>query len=524
MAMKKNLLLFFFLYLFVIPTHAQQKPKPKLVVGIVVDQMRTEYLYRFYDQFGKNGFKRLMRDGFNCRNVHFNYIPTYTGPGHASIWSGTTPAYHGIVGNDWYDRSTKKIINCVSDSTEQVVGIKLNNKGVSARKLLSTNLADELKLATNQHAVVLAISLKDRAAVLPAGHMANAAYWFNVDSGSFVSSTFFMKNLPDWALNFNKDNKKYLQNPWKQALPGASYVGSENLKPDFNYPIDNFAKVYSSIYGNTIVTDFAIEALQKERLGTGTNTDLLAISFSSPDAVGHQYGPLSRETNDLYLRLDQDLARILDALDLAVGAGNYLLFLTGDHGVAEVPQFLTDHGVPAGYLNTAGLKADAIAFLNKKLGEGKWIELEINEQYYLNRVLIEEKGLKLEDIQDLLADFLRKQKGVFQVYTATQMMEQNYTQILSSKLQSGFLYKRSGDVLYTMEPGWIEQMSAGSTHGSGYAYDTQVPLLWFGNGIPKGESYELYEITDIVPTIALKLGIKLPNATTGKGIGVLLNP
>ncbi|MEI6574934.1 MAG: alkaline phosphatase family protein [Bacteroidota bacterium] len=515
------LLLFFF---FINTSDAQQKQTPKLVVGVVVDQMRAEYLNRFFDQFGDKGFKRLMKEGYQCKDVHFSYIPTYTGPGHASLYSGTTPAFNGIIGNDWFDEGSKRIVNCVSDSTEQIVGIISKSHGTSARKLISTNICDELKIFTQQKAKVISVSLKDRAAVLAAGHMANAAYWFNSDSGRFVSTTYYLKKLPDWALNFNKDTKKYLQNPWKPLLPEASYPMSTSVKPDFSYPMASFSNVYASPYGNTLLTDFAIQVLQNENLGKGSYPDLLAISYSSPDAVGHTYGPLSKELNDLYLRFDADMARLLDALDQAVGKGNYLLFLTADHGVAEVPQYLMEYKVPAGYVNNAGIKTEAENYLNKQLGAGKWIDIEMNEQFYLNRSLIQEKGLKLDDVQNLLAAFLRNQKGIFQVFTATEMETQSFNELLSSMLQAGYMHKRSGDVLYTMEPGWTEQMTYGTTHGSGFSYDTQVPLLFFGSGIHKGETYEYHEITDLAASLALRLGIKLPNACVGKAItGILAN-
>lgn len=510
-------LIFFFIGLSQ-SSHAQQKTRPRLVVGIVVDQMRQDFVERFSGQFGADGFNRLLAEGFECKNVHFNYIPTYTGPGHASVFSGTTPAYHGVVGNDWYDRNSKRNQYCVTDSTEQIVGLTLKTRGSSARQLLGTNLADEMKIFSNHKAKVISISMKDRASILPAGHMADAAYWLNTDSGAFVSSTYYLKSLPEWLTRFNKGSRKYLQSAWTPLMPAASYPGSTNSGSDFSYPLNSFSEVYNSPAGDVMLTDLALEVLQNEDLGNDAYTDLLTISYSSPDAVGHKFGPLSKEVNDLYLRLDRDMARLLDALDKYVGKGNYLLFLTADHGVSEIPQYLIDHKVMAGYVNGSSLKADATAFLKKKLGEGNWIEYEMNEQFYLNHSLIDEKNLKLEEIQDVLATFLRSQKGIFQVFTAKDMQEGNFTTLLSSKLQAGYFFKRSGDVLYTLEPGWTEYMAYGTTHGSGFSYDSHVPLIWFGSGIPKGGSYEKYDITDIVASVALRLGIKLPAACTGQGI------
>ena len=524
---------------------AQQYKTPKLFVGIVVDQMRYEYLNRFYNQFGEKGFKRLMNEGFNCKNVYYNYIPTYTGPGHASIYAGTTPSYHGIVANDWYDRQLKHSVNCVNDSTERMVGIEEGKKSASPHKLLSTNLGDELKISTNLNAKVISVSLKDRAAVLPAGHMANGAYWLDLKSGNFVSSTFYMKTLPDYVKQFNNEKKAdaYLENTWKLLLPESSYPLSiadnnqyENKwigkqEPVFPYNLKELAPknspyfevLYASPFGNSLLTDFAIETIKGEALGKGSYPDFLAISFSSTDAVGHKFGPLSKEENDTYLRLDRDIARLLDALDQLVGKDNYTLFLTADHALAEVSQYLIDHNVPAGYIDSDNLLKEASLFLKNQFGENGLIETLINGQFYLNKTIISEKKLDLIGVQNKLAEFLKDQQGIFQVYTATQLDEQVFTKNFSTFVQNGFFYKRSGDVAFVLEPGWTDDMKNAATHGTGYNYDTHAPLLWYGFGIPKGESFVHYNITDIAPTVSAILNIKLPSACIGNPIVEILN-
>ena len=539
--MKKYYTFLFLILVFLTNVEAQQHKAPKLFVGIVVDQMRPEYLSRFYDQFGDNGFKRLMNDGFNCRNVHYNYIPTYTGPGHASIYAGTTPSFHGIIANDWYNRKLKHTVYCVDDTTERVVGIDGSKKGASPRNLLSTNISDELKISTNQNAKVIGISLKDRAAILPAGHMADGAYWFDLKSGNFVSSTFYMKKLPDWVSNFNNEKKafNYLENTWKLLLPESSYplsIADDNQyegkwigkqQPVFPYNLKELAPqnppyfevLYASPYGNNLLTDFAIETIKHEALGNGKYSDLLAISYSSTDAVGHKFGPLSKEVNDTYLRLDKDIARLLDALDQLVGKDNYTLFLTADHGMAEVSQYLIDNKVPAGYLDDANFLNEASMFLEHQFGEKKLIDALINNQFYLNRTLINEKKLNLVDVQNQLAKFTKDKDGISQVYTASQFDGQVFTQNLSVLVQNGFYYKRSGDVAFALEPGWTdEDKKNAATHGTGYTYDTHVPLLWFGAGISKGESFVRYNITDIAPSVSAILNIKFPSAGTGNPI------
>ena len=518
---------------------AQQQNTTKLVVGIVVDQMREEYLYRFHDQYSENGFKRLMREGFNCRNAHYNYIPTVTGAGHASIYTGTVPRYHGIVGNDWYDRQLKKKIYCVDDSTEQLVGLDSLKKGASPKNLLATNLGDELKISTNLKAKVISISFKDRAAILPAGHMADAAYWVDHQSGKFITSTFYMQKLPGWVTDFNQQKKAdyYLGQTWALLKPETEYplsLADDNNyegkfkgkdKPVFPYNLKElsasnkplFDMLYNSPFADDLLTDFVVEAIKQENLGKGSYPDLLAISYSSTDAVGHKFGPLSKEINDMYLRLDLDIARLLETLDQLVGKGNYTVFLTADHGVAENTKYLADHKVPTGTLLMDSLKKDASLFLNKRLGVGKWIEAAMNNQFYLNRSLIETKGLRLEEVQNRLTDYLRNKTGIAEVYTASQLEQQDYTQYLSLRIKNGFYYKRSGDIMIVTEPAWTDNYEA-ATHGVGYTYDTHVPLILFGAGIHRGESFEHYNITDLAPTISMILKIKLPNACIGDPI------
>ncbi len=545
MTMRKYFLLLIFTIIGFTNLKGQQLKYPKLIVGIVVDQMREEYLFRFYDQYSTNGFKRLMNEGFNCRNLHYNYIPTVTGPGHTSVYAGTTPSIHGIISNDWYNRKLKHAVYCVDDTSERLVGTENSKKGASPRNLIPTNISDELKICTNQNSKVIGISLKDRAAVLPAGHMANAAYWLDLKSGNFISSTYYMKKLPDWVSDFNNEKKayKYYETPWILLLPERDYplsldddnpyegtwIGQQ--KPVFPYNLKELAQknppyfdvLFSSPFGDDLLTDFSIETIEKEGLGKGTYPDLLAISYSSPDAVGHKFGPLSKEINDTYLRLDADIARLLDALDKLVGKGKYTLFLTADHGVAEVPQYLADHNVPAGYINNTSLYKEASEYLNSLFGTEKWIEAMMEGQFYLDKSLISAKGLNLSDVENRLAAFLKDKDGIARVFTAEQLYQQEFTYNLASEVQNGFYYKRSGDVLFITEPGWTDTNNkTGTTHSSGYAYDTHVPMLWYGYGIAKGVSFARYNITDIAPTISALLNIKLPGACTGNPITEVL--
>ena len=525
-----SLLLFSFLTAFTQPT------RPGLVVGIVVDQMRPDYLTRFYEQYTGDGFRQLMNNGLVMWNVHYNYIPTYTGPGHASIYSGTTPRYHGIVGNDIYNRRLGKTEYCVEDSMVSIVGNKSPGKGgFSPYRLLSTNIADELKLYSNKHSKVISLSLKDRAAILPAGHMADYALWFDKTTGFFVSSTFYLKKLPLWVDNFNQANMadQYSGKIWEPLLPENEYPSSIDVTPYLNkrqhsFPHklneNRYQSLYESPYANSLLTDLAIEAIKNCGFGKGTTPDLLAISYSGTDAVGHLYGPNSKEVNDTYLRLDIDLARLIKTLDQYVGHDNYILFLTADHGVAEIPAYLKDQKVPSDTIDYKALVKKATDYLNSKLPNGKWINTLVNNQFFLNHALIQKNKLNLKKVQNILADFLREQNGIAAVYTASQLEETEFTTNLGMRVQNGYSPKRSGDLMLVLEPGWFEgEPWEIVTHGTGYSYDTNVPLIWFGAGITKGETWKRYEITDIAPTLSMILRINYPSASIGNPIPGIFN-
>ncbi len=346
---------------------AWQDP-PKLVVGIVVDQMRTDYIYRYWNNFGTGGFKRLIGEGSFLRDAHYTYMPTVTGPGHASIYTGSVPAHHGIVANERYDRATGKLIYCVKDTTVQGVGSATAQSSPS--QLLATTLADEIERRTDRQGKTIGVALKDRSSVLPIGRTGDAAYWFS-GSGSFVTSTWYMKQLPKWVEEFNarKLTEKYLNTTWTPLLTIEKY---HQVLPDDNpyeqplavgagsaFPYDlaalskgpaGLTLIASTPWGNTLTTDLALAALAGEAMGQDNTTDLLAISYSSTDILGHKMGPRALEIEDMYIRLDQELARLLTELDKSVGAGKYTLFLTADHGAIDVPQYLKDLKGSGGYV------------------------------------------------------------------------------------------------------------------------------------------------------------------------------
>jgi predicted AlkP superfamily pyrophosphatase or phosphodiesterase len=520
--------------------------KPKLVVGIVVDQMRQEYLYRFEKKYGAGGFKKLMTSGFMLKNAHYNYVPTYTGPGHASVYTGTTPAIHGIIGNDWWDKNSKKDINCVGDDRQKPVGNDKGNGDVSPWRLLSSTITDELKLATQKRAKVIGVSMKDRGAVLPAGHMGDGAYWFDGLTGKFISSTYYKPGLPSWLDNFNLLGLagQYLQKEWKPLLPLDQYTESgpddntfetklrgnvEGEKPVFPYDLKkirgdkpNFELIIATPYGNDLLTDLVKAAIDGEELGKDDVTDFLAISFSSPDYVGHAMGPNSVEIEDTYLRLDKNIEDLLNTLDKKVGAGQYIVFLTADHAVADNSMFMKENKFPAGLFRQANIEAGLNDFLKKTFGDKKIIEKIANDQVYLSPEAFEgdprTAGIDLLVASELISQYLVKVEGVADVYSAAAMRSGDYGEKgMKGMVIRGYNRKRSGDIAFVMEPNWMSWSGIlGTTHGSAYSYDTHVPILFYGWGIRKGSTSQYHTVTDIAPTLSVLLKIKLPSGCTGQ--------
>lgn len=517
--------------------------KPKLVVGIVVDQMRYDYIYRFWNKFGNDGFKRLVNEGFFCRNTNYNYVPTYTGPGHASVYTGTTPMVHGIIANDWYDRITSTNLYCAEDRNVTGVGTNANEGKRSPVNMLTTTITDELRISSNMKSKVIGIALKDRSAILPAGHIANAAYWYDGSVGGFISSTYYMNELPQWVQEFNKKElaKKYLSQPWNTLLPIEQYTESmpddnkyelvtkSETKPVFPHNLPEMMKssgglnlIRTTPFGNTLTKDLALEVLKSENLGKSGATDFLAISFSSPDYIGHVYGPNSVEQEDNYIRLDKELAELLTFIDTHVGKNNALVFLTADHAAPEVPSYLIDLKVPAGYINERKMADTMKTFLFNTFGDSLLLAF-YNQQVVLNRSVIAAKKLSLQQVQEAIVEFVLPMPGVAEALTAYTLNNTNFTEGARYLMQKGYNAKRSGDVLINYQPGWVDySMHVGTTHGSPYSYDTHVPLIFFGWNIKQGSSSEQVYVTDIAATLAMMLNIQFPNGCTGKPISFLV--
>ncbi len=527
-------------------TNSNQHPidsRPKLVIGIVVDQMRYDYLYRFYNQYSENGFKRLLNDGFSCENTHYNYTPTNTAPGHASIFTGTTPTNHGIINNNWYSRAENRIFYCTEDKNVQGLGTgspEDKNGKMSPHNLKTSTITDELRLATNQKAKVIGISIKDRSAILPAGHIPNGAYWHDASSGKMISSTYYFDKLPQWVNDFN-DKKlpdTYIKKGWELLLPLASYTASlpdennyeamptKDKKATFPYFIDEYdgAKKYRQFpytaLANSFLKDFAQEAILKEELGKDKITDFLTLSFSATDYVGHRYGIYSVEVQDTYLRLDRELAAFFEFLDTTIGEGEYTLFLTADHAGAPTPSHLHDLQFDADYFEWDSMKVELNTFLEENYGKGDFVTYLSDQDVFLNRELVLQKKISLEEIQQKARDFLLTQKGISQAITSTELSKQIQRTGFMQLVQNGFNPKLSPDVAFLFQSGYMDSYykKGGTAHGTPYTYDTQVPLLFFGKNISKGNTHRRVEITDIAATLASLLHLQQPSGCIGNPI------
>ena len=537
----KKLLLVFCIMCFSLHVFAQDITKvdrPKLVVGIVVDQMRYDYLTRFYHRYGEDGFKRILSQGFNYENAHYNYLPTVTAVGHASIYTGTTGSQHGIIANDWYDKYAKKMIYCVDDFNYQAVGTAELNEQKSPKNLLATTVTDQLRLSQNMNGKTIAIGLKDRSAVLPGGHTSNGSYWFvGKNDGKFVTSSFFMDALPKWVNDFNKNGlaASYMEKKWETLYPIKTYTESieddnpyEGLfygeeKPVFPHDLKslkdkngNYDLIKESPSGNSILVEFAKAAIEGEKLGQREFTDFLAISFSSPDYIGHRYGPDSKEVEDTYLRLDLDMAELLTYLDHKMGKDNYTLFLTADHAVAPIPAYLKSLKLPAGYFDYAAFKVYLNELCEKHYGASDLIENFSNNQVFLNRDALTRLDLDAAMVSQQLADDMINYEGVSKVVTARTLQTTDFTSGIMTYIQNGYNQRLSGDIIMIPNPGMIYKRQTGTTHGSGYSYDRHVPIMFFGKGVKTGRSREYVEVIDIAPTISNLLQISFPNSHSGK--------
>jgi predicted AlkP superfamily pyrophosphatase or phosphodiesterase len=526
-----------------VTTASATLPRPKLVVGLVVDQMRWDYLYRYYDRYQSGGFKRMLNEGFTCENTLIPYIPTVTAAGHTCIYTGSVPAIHGIAANDFIIQATGKSMYCTDDSTVVAVGSDSKAGKMSPRNLLASTVTDELKLATNFRSKVIGIALKDRGGILPAGHAANAAYWFDDANGAWISSTYYMTDLPAWVKNYNatKPAEKYLKLDWNTLYPINTYVQSapDNSPryegkfsgaeaPTFPIKTSELYKgkagmIRSTPYGNSMTLDLAKAAIENEKLGANVVTDFLAVSLSSTDYVGHQFGPNSVEAEDTYLRLDKDLAAFFTYLDAKLGKGNYSVFLTADHGAAHNSTFLTDHNIPAGIWDEGGVRKALNTLLEDKF-KVKNLVLDLdNYQVNFNNPVIKKEGLSDDALKYETIKYLQAQPQIAYAVDMQRIQTASIPEELRPRIQSGYNAERSGAIQIILKPGWYSgHGQTGTTHGTWNPYDAHIPLVFMGWGIKHGSLTRETNMTDIAPTVAELLHIQAPNGNVGTAIGEVL--
>jgi predicted AlkP superfamily pyrophosphatase or phosphodiesterase len=514
--------------------------KPKLVVGIVVDQMRWDYVNKFKSFFKtQNGFLKMMNQGASCNNNLISYLPTVTACGHTAVYTGSTPAIHGITGNSWYDNIQQRMVYCVEDNSVQAVGIENSSAGkMSPLNVWTTTLGDELKLATNFKSKVYGVSLKDRGAIIPAGHAADGAFWYDSKSGNFISSTYYGKTLPTWLTNYNNAKKvdSFYKLGWSLSLPVSVYEANcDNDQNEYeskpfgkevngfpynliSYLGKDYGKVSSTPYGNNLVLDIATQTLINEKMGLDDITDLLAVSFSSPDYIGHAFGPNSWETLDGYIKLDELLAQFFTTLDQQVGKDNYTVFLTADHAVAPIPGYAQKHKIPAGTITDDGIKNELGKMLTAKGLNPKLISAITEFNIYLNHNLMDSLQVTQEKLTSLITNYLEQKSNIIQVVESRKAAYAPLPQSIRERIVNGFNPQRSGDLMFITKSGVVGGGNTGTGHGVFYNYDAHIPLLFYGKGIKKGQVNNVNYMTDIAPTITTLLGIQMPSGSIGKPI------
>ena len=466
--------------------------RPKLVVGIVVDQMRWDYLYRYYDMFGEGGFRRLMNEGFSCENTMINYVPSITAVGHASIYTGTVPAIHGIAGNNFLLNG--KMVYCCSDSTVSTVGSKSAEGKMSPRNMLTTTIGDELKIATDFKAKVIGVSLKDRAAILPAGHAADGAYWIDYSTGTFISSTYYMKELPKWAVDYNKSIGKVTKD-----------------------------QICYTPLGNKITEEMAKAAVAGEQLGGDNITDLLAVSFSCTDMIGHKYGTHSDKTREIYVDLDKRLADLFGYLDQNVGKDQYLVFLMADHGAANSILLSREHGIPADGFVVPKVEKELDAYLMNKFGSKTSLVRCIDSyKVFINHEAVEAMAVSLDDVKKATIEWLKKDPMFAYVVDLEHVSDATVPALIREKIINGYNRMRSGDIQLIVQPAnydvYGEKIDGGTTHGTWNPYDAHIPFLLMGWHVEPGETHERVWMTDIVPTVCAMIDIQIPNGSIGSPV------
>ncbi|WP_374458375.1 alkaline phosphatase PafA [Prevotella sp.] len=511
--------------------------RPKLVVGIVVDQMRWDYLYRYQKRYTDGGFKRLLGEGFSCENTMIPYVPSVTAIGHTCIYTGSVPSIHGIAGNNFVKDGKK--VYCTDDDSVKPVGTTSVAALMSPRNLWVSTIGDEMKIASNGRAKVVGVALKDRASILPAGHNPNGAFWFDDQTGCFITSSYYMDHLPKWVEAFNDKRlpEQYLSQKWNTLYPKNTYTESttdeneyengirEGVKATLPLNLPELYKKYgygiirNTPFGNSLTLDMAKAAIDGEQLGADDETDLLTVSCSSTDYIGHQVGTHAIETEDTYLRLDKAIADFLAYLDSKVGKGNYLVFLSADHGAMNNAAFLQDRRIPAGSWDASATAKKLNHVLAKEYPEaGDIVKTVMNYQVFFNRDVIKSKQLDFDNIKQTVVNVLKEDPSVQYACDMAKASTESIPEEVKSRIINGYNRERSGDVVIILKPNFYAHGMKGTDHGAWNSYDTHIPLVFMGWGIKHGATTKQTFMTDIAPTIAAMLHVQAPNGCVGKSI------
>ena len=518
---------------------AQKIPpqKPKLIVGITISGMQYDYLSVYWDKFSDGGFRKMATTGANCKNARYNYLITDPSAGFASIATGTRPSEHGIVSDYWYSRISNEIINSIEDLEQTTIGGAYGTGNYSPRALHSRTFSDELRVKSRFKSRSLGVSMDPQAAVMMSGHTATAAYWLDPEHATWVTSSFYMDSLPGWLNEFNQKNYRdlYLDRSWETLLPIAEYEESmldnnpyeTGIKGQITFPYDlakisntgrekkDYTVLMTTPWGNTFTKDMAIAAIINEELGQGAYTDMINIGFNATKFLADHYSTWSVETEDMYLRLDEDIAHLLTFLDEQIGMENVLVYLTADNAIAVDPRYLSASRIPSGFFNYRTSVSLLKSYLNAIYGRGEWVSFYYAQQIYLNRQLIEDSNLSLEDVQDRVARFMVQMGGVSNAVQAYVLKQNNFTEGMLRKIQNSYYPKRSGDVILYLTPGWVEHSSVAGGMYTEFRYGPHVPLIFYGWKINRVTIPYRVSPIDIAPSIASFMEISMPDNATG---------
>jgi predicted AlkP superfamily pyrophosphatase or phosphodiesterase len=514
--------------------------RPRLIIGIVVEQLKYDQLEKFRDRFGEDGIKKLINEGTYFKNSSFQYMLTQSAPGHATISTGTEPSYHGITSDNWYVPLRNELIYCTKDLAVNPVGGSFESGLHSPVNLQASTFSDELKMSTNGRAKVFAVGLKESSAIFSAGHAADAAYWFDNTTGTWMSSTYYLKELPGWVADFNamKYADTYLNGTWSLLRPASAYddclPDSNKFERGFNgrnyFPYDlkkiraknsgsaknDYSLLRETPFGNSITTNFAKKLIEHEKLGRDDVTDFISVCYSATDNIGHRFGPSSVEMGDAILRLDDEISSLLKYVDDSIGKKNVLVYFTSAHGISEIPTVLEESRIPAGYFKQYQALQLLRTYLNAVYGEGNWVKGYSERQVFLNRTLIEDARLSLDEVQKKVARFLVQFTGVAAAYPYSAFEANDFGNGNLKRIINNFSPQRSGDVIVTLNPGWVEiEGDYITNYNSPYEYDSHVPLIWYGWTVNRAVITREVNMTDIAATLSSLCKIPYPNACTG---------